>query len=265
MFNNDSPNEEAQNWMDYSFLFDKLPLYEFNQFNNGESDFRFKEDIINSITTLNKLNVNENNINANTKEKSNIFKVTIKNNKLGRKKRIEIEILTDTGHSKYHPDNMKTKIQVHYISFIFKFVNIVIRILGYKEQFDKIDYSLKRNVSKKNINRLEEENIEYILTQKKSKKYKNSKEENKDIYEKLKNEPILRNIFSYNYKEFFYNFYCNKETNINLNKFDSNLNVDINLDKYGAKIYKHLKEKNINDPMYIKKMDQIVKNMFKTE
>ena len=148
--------EEAQNWMDCSFLFDKIPLYEFSRFNKGESDFRFKEDI-NSKTIwtiselLNNLNVNKNEIledseyiNANSREKSIFFKVTTKNKKLGRKRKIEIENFTDTGHDKYHPDNMKTKIQVHFISFIFIFVNVVLRILGYKEQFDKIDYSLKK-------------------------------------------------------------------------------------------------------------------------
>lgn len=267
MFNNESQNEEIQNWMDCSFLIDNIPLCKCNPLNNDESDFRFKKDNINNITSLNDLNVNINTIledseyiNANSKDS------TIKNIKLGRKRKIEIENFTDTGfHDKYQLDNMKTKIQVHFISFIFKFVNTILKILGYIEQFYKIDYTLKRNASKKNINKLKEINIEYILTQKRSPKYKKDKEDNKVIYEKLKNEPILRNIFSYKFKDFFYNFYCKEENNINLNKFDSNLNININLDKCEVKIYKDLKEKNINDPIYIKKLDQIVNNMFKTK
>ena len=241
MSNYESQNEENDR-IDYSLLFDKMPLYEFNLFNSNESDFKFKEEIINSIITLNKLNVNRNEnlenseyIDANTREKSNIFKVTIKNTNLGRKRKNETYIFNDTGHNKYHPDNILTKIQVHFISFIFIFVNLVLKTLGYKEQFNKINYKIKRKISKKYINDLKGKNIEYILKQKKSPKYKKNKE-NEDIYEKLKNEPILKIIFSYNYKDFFNNFYCSKENNINLNKFDSNLNINIDLYKYGAKI-----------------------------
>ena len=269
MFNNESQNEEYD-WMGCSFLFNKMPLYEFNLFNNNEYESQFKEEIINSIITLNKLNVNRNEnledseyIDANPREKSNIFKVTIKNTNLGRKRKDETEIFTDNGHSKYHPDNILTKIQVHFISFIIIFVNIVLRTLGYKEQFNQINYKFKKNVSKTNIDTLIKSNIGYILSQEISSKYKKDKKHNIIIYKTLENKPILRNIFSYNYKDFFKNFYCSKESNINLNKFDSNINID--LYKFGEEMYKDLKEKNINDPLYIQKLEEVVNNIFKSK
>ena len=272
MFNNESQFEDIENWMELSYSLEKIPLYEISRFNNDEFNFTCKEDIINNITPLNQLVFNKNEniedsdyINANTREKSNIFKVTIKNTKLGRKKKIENKNFTDSGHNKYNTDNIITKIKVHSISFIFIFVNIILQKLGYKERFYKIKYSFKSKVTKKNLTELKASNVGYILSQEKSSKYKKDKEENKVIYEHLKNFPILRKIFSYNYIDFFNNFYCKEDNYINLNEFDSSINININLYKYGAKMYKDLKAKNINDPEYVQKLDEIINNIFKRE
>ena len=84
MFNNESQFEDIENWMELSYSLEKIPLYEISRFNNDEFNFTCKEDIINNITPLNQLVFNKNEniedsdyINANTREKSNIFKVTI--------------------------------------------------------------------------------------------------------------------------------------------------------------------------------------------
>ena len=87
-------------------------------------------------------------------------------------------------------------------------------------------------------------------------------ESNKVIYEKLKKNHILSHIFSYNYKDFFNDYYYNKESNLNLNKFGLNINLK---HKYGKKIkiYNDLKEKNIKDSEYIKRLDECVYNFLK--
>ena len=40
------------------------------------------------------------------------------------------------------------KIQSHYLSFIISFLNNILEILNYKQQFFKLDYEFKRNVKK---------------------------------------------------------------------------------------------------------------------
>ena len=107
-------------------------------------------------------------------------------------------------------------------------------------------------------------NIGYILSQNISKKYKKDAKSNKVNYEKLKNNPFLSDIFSYNYKDFFKDFYYNKESNLNLNKFGLNVNLK---HKYGKKIemYNDLKEKNIKDSEYIKRLDECINNILEVE
>ena len=150
------------------------------------------------------------------------------------------------------------------MSFIIKFINLVLLVLGYRDEFCNINYSFKTNVNKSNIEKLKISNIGYILNQKISKKYKKDKERNKIIYEKVKNNPILSNIFSYNYKDFFKDFYYNKESSLNLNKFGLNINLK---HKYGKeiKMYNDLKEKNIKDSEYIKRLAECVNNLLEVE
>ena len=224
---------------------------------NGES--YIEEDIIiSSKFEDNPLNILYSNKNENVEDIDS--KVTIKKKKIGRKRKNETEICT--GHNKYCSDNIIRKIQIHFISFIIKFINLVLLELGYIDEFCNIDYSFKKDVMKSNITKLKSSNIGYILSQKISTKYKKYAERNKVIYETLKNNPIVNNIFSYNYKDFFKDFYYNKESSLNLNKFGLNINLK---HKYGKeiKMYSDLKEKNIKDSKYIKRLDECVYNFLK--
>ena len=182
------------------------------------------------------INENENVENNNDTRERSFFIVTREVNKIGRKRKIkkEKEILDENEHNKYSSDNVIRKIQVHFISFIITFINFVLKELGYRDIFCNINNDFKINVNKKNIEKLKNSNIGYILKQTLSSKYKKkNSDNNKIIYERLKNIPVLRNIFAYNYKDFFKDFYYNKENNLNLNKFG--LNITINY-KYGKKI-----------------------------
>ena len=49
---------------------------------------------------------------------------TIKIIKNGRKRKNETEIFVGIYHNKYYSDNILRKIQVHFISFIIKFLNL---------------------------------------------------------------------------------------------------------------------------------------------
>ena len=117
--------------------------------------------------------------NNDTRERS-FFIVNNKNNKIGRKRKIENENETfgNTCHNKYYSDNIIRKIQSHFISFI----NCVLKELGYTDEFYNINNKFKINVNKTNIIKINNTNIGYILSQKISSKYKKDQETNKIIY-----------------------------------------------------------------------------------
>ena len=262
MFNDESQSEENQSYMNNLFSFPSIK----DEYNILDDDIIISRKLVTIPLKMTNGNKNEDSEDseygkAETRDKS-FFKVIKKNSKIGRKRKNETENFVGDGHNKYHSDNVLRKIQVDFISFIIKFINLVLLILGYRDKFYNINYSFKTNVNKRNIEKLKILNIGYILSQNISTKYKKDAESNKVIYEKLKKNHILSHIFSYNYKDFFNDYYYNKESNLNLNKFGLNINVK---HKYGKKIkiYNDLKEKNIKDSEYIKILDEGVYNFLK--
>ena len=240
MFNFDFQSEDNQSEFDISnphYMFQLNPLFIIGESNNEEVIFSKLETP--SKETYD--NGNENLEDSVTKEKSK-FKVTKIISKIGRKRKRKNEayISVELDHNKYCSDNILRKIKVHFISFI-------------------INYTFKANSNKRSIEKLKNSYIGYILNQKISSKYKMDAESNKVLYEKYKNIHVLHNIFCYRTKDFFEEFYYNKESNFNLNKFGLNINLK---DKYREKLktYNDLKDKYINDTEYIKRLDTCVSN-----
>ena len=240
MFNFDFQSEDNQSEFDISiphYMFQLNLLFIIGESNNEEVIFSKLETP--SKETYD--NENENIEDSVTKEKSK-FKVTKIISKIGRKRKRKNEayISVELDHNKYCSDNILRKIKVHFISFI-------------------INYTFKANSNKRSIEKLKNSYIGYILNQKISSKYKMDAESNKVLYEKYKNIHVLHNIFCYRTKDFFEEFYYNKESNFNLNKFGLNINLK---DKYREKLktYNDLKDKYINDTEYIKRLDTCVSN-----
>ena len=105
-------------------------------------------------------------------------------------------------HDKNSSDNLLIKIQVHYISFIVSFINEILKNLNYKQRFFKLDYKFKKNVKKEFVESLKTQNIGDIICNEISDKYdkkKYNKKNNISIYNEVKNDEILRKIFSENY------------------------------------------------------------------
>ena len=254
------PIEYFNNTFDnYSFDSNK---FGFDEFNNDNCPFTLKNENLNDNSSffLNEeqiKNVNDlENPNEITREKTNYFNIT----KFGRKRKNENE-MNYICHNKYRTDNILNKIQVHFINFIVDFLNIVIQHFEYKEQFYYLDYDFKKNVSKKYIRELKELNIgDIILFNQKSPKYKRNKEENKDIYRKIKNYPnikIIENILSYKFIDFFKYYYCNKDNFLSLKNFGSDDIINV---YKKAEMYKDLKLKFSKEPLYIEKLDLCKKN-----
>ena len=117
---------------------------------------------------------------VNPEEKKILFFVKQITPGRGRKrKKIEENINSVKKHDKYCDDNIKRKIQVHFINFIRKLINQILVQLGYEEKLHDISSLSKQNENKKKFSLLKNMTIEQILSQDISPKYK--KEKNKKI------------------------------------------------------------------------------------
>jgi hypothetical protein len=165
-------------------------------------------------------------------------------------------------HDKFAYDNVLRKIQVHYISFLNSLVNRILIDLNYEEQFLKLNYDIKKKIKKDYIKELKNKKLSDIICSQISKKYKNYNSNfNTEIYNKIKDNDILKNLLNENYLTFFKNIYCKSEKTINLKKYGlekeiiltnevkmlndllkDNLDENIDNDKYLDNIYECIKE-----------------------
>ena len=185
----------------------------------------------------------------------------IKKIKAGRKRKREIEIDDENIkiHSKHNYDNIIRKIQVHFIKFIFSFINEILKNEGIRKIFYDIDYNIKKDIKNKNVEILKTTEIGQILSQnistKNRKKYKVDKEINNKLYlEVIKNESI-RKILSETYINIFRNIYYKNKRDLN----DYGLNIKLS---NNVKTYKDLLEKNIKDKKYIKEINNTVERCY---
>jgi len=174
-----------------------------------------------------------------TKEKST------NNKKVGRKRKEDAVLKKDDSlHDMYSEDNISVKIKSHYLNFIISFLNCIFPHFNYKKKLFNLDKEFKINIKKNIIESLNDKTIGEIISNKISKKYSTIQDKinaNKDIYEEIKNEPILNKILAENYLIFFRKFYYTNDSYFNLK--DYGLNKKINLTKK-VKKFKHLLEKN---------------------
>ncbi len=193
--------------------------------------------------------------------KKSIFKINVSSPSLNEstlltKKRRGRQTSNKNGkaHDKNSTDNLLRKIQVHYMTFIICFINEILNQLNYQQTFLKLDYEYKKNVSKKFSDLLKNKNLSDIICNKISNKYKKEDiNKNKIIYEQIKDDLILKNLFKENYLEFFKNIYYKSVNKINLIKYG--LNKEIILPKNKVKMFKDLiEEKTEEDEDYIKNL-----------
>ena len=150
-------------------------------------------------------------------------------------------------HDKLARDNIKRKIQVHYLRFLVKFVNkIISEILKkynkdiYKDiiiknfqnfQFINICYDFSKKIDSKSFHLLKNKRLKDIFIENSSTKYKYDK--NIDIYNNIINiNKNINNILNKYYLDFFDVFY-NKEDSVNLVKYGYDLIISLKgIEKY---------------------------------
>ena len=122
-------------------------------------------------------------------------------------------------HGKTAFDNITTKVQVHYITFIINLTNdVIISIFGKNSKknglyFIDIDYNIKKNTTFENMEKFKTQSVKDILLISSSKKFRTKEEDyNKKIYNKLVNtSEVLDELFNMNYKSLFRIYHNNAE------------------------------------------------------
>ena len=183
-----------------------------------------------------------------------------KNKKRGRKSNSEEE--KEKNHDKYSPDNVKRKIQVHYLSFITLIINVILDSCGIREKFYKLEYEFKRIVNKRHFNYLINSKIGDIISKEISNKYKKKrKDNNSNVYNYFIANKVLEGIFEMKYLDFFRMFYMKKDKIVDLKiiGIDKIITLSEKTETYYDLLEKLKKE---NDEKYIKLIDECVKNYY---
>lgn len=175
-------------------------------------------------------------------------------------------------HDKYAKDNIKRKIQVNYLKFLRNLLNEINKELLHDHknlkniEFYPLDYNFTKEVRKKNFESLKKTTLGDIFKYNVSPKFKNYKNLNIQIYNKITGEnEIIKNILDKTYLEFFNVYYLNIKT-INLSKYGLDKNIIFSSD-IGS--YKDLLKKKNNDSIsltddinYHKKIEKCIKSDF---
>lgn len=210
----------------------------------------------------------ESSSNQENKIKQNIFEIT----KYIQKKRRRGRRPRNNSHPneqcqkptrKFNRDNILSKNQVHFFSYIILFINCLLNFYGIKKQFKQIDYNLKRNVNFDNFMDLRTKTLGDILCKDITKKFK-KKENNYNymLYQEIKGKknPIINNFFEKNYLLFFQSFYYVNCKSINIKDFGNKDDVYINLS--GKVITFQDKIDSFGDVIYSKTYQAIVEELY---
>lgn len=206
-----------------SFTEDKyFSHYNVNDFNEEDILFSSSTDIYNIRPDLSSINNESMLFNENESQdatKMSLFKIEKCEKKRGRKTQKESKKQI---HSALDNDNIKIKIQTHFLNFVVSFINDCLRTFFPDNKKILLDFNQdkKTNVTKKSLQTYKsfsiKELIEYMGISKKWKKP--SENNNKEIIEKLNGYQWFHNFFEKNYLDLF-SFYYNDGQPLNKKTF----------------------------------------------
>ena len=267
---NDSFPEEIKQFFENQY--ENIPMFSENENLLSQNDL--VDQVLNKMSTgESSNNSNYNTIEVNEREKAfednfpfqkhiieleeddesnkKFFK-TKKLNKRGRKKTKDNKRKI---HCKIADDNVKTKIQVHFLTFLINVSNDIIeqyfQAKKNNKQFKQINYADKRNIKNEHMTELKSKKIKDILQMKISPIYRNFGEDyNKKVFEfiskgvnKDKNLIWINKFFDMKYLDFFEKYYY-IDKNENFFFIQGN---KINFSKETKPFY-NLLEENENNP-----------------
>ena len=195
----------------------------------------------------------------------------LKNNEsyfLSKKRNNHVKYKRKKQHSKFDKDNLMKKLNIHYISFIVKYVNFNIqRFISRKHPlFANLCYEFKKKLNSTTFNKLKNMTLGEVLKNEGSCKNKRNIIYEKDENEKLFNsiyETELKNLLDINYIEFFKQVYSKTSPldKIKLDfykKFKAPKKI-LFLDDF---IKKEVEKDKINGELYKKRIKLLTKNEF---
>ena len=235
-------------------------LKDSNQIN--ETDEINSEDLylINKFQISDKKNESTSCTDGKLKNNENYFLYKKRNNGVKYKRKKQ--------HSKFDKDNLMRKLNIHYISFIVKYVNFNIqRLISNKHPlFANLCYEFKKKLNHSNFNKLKNMTLGEVLKNEGSNKNKRNMIYEKDENEKLFNsvyETELKNLLDINYIEFFKQVYS-KTSPLDQIKLDFYKKFKVPkkilfLDDF---IKKEVEKDKINGELYKKRIKLLTKNEF---
>lgn len=209
--------------------------------------------------------------NNNTDNKTN--DTFLKRGKRGRikKEKSNEKKKTRPEHDKSARDNIKRKIQVHYLKFLLNFLNKILSEIIYKDKktesfyFYRLKYLFSKDISKNSFEKLKNTSIGDIFKENTSPKFKDPQKSNINVYnEVIKQNDKMINILNQKYLDFFYIYYL-KIKQINLSKFGINqtINLSSGLEFYEDLIKKEREKNNYsNYDTYLSKIEKCIKKDF---
>ena len=158
-------------------------------------------------------------------------------------------------HDKNSMDNLLSKIHVDFFNFIISYANDILKEFNYDEKFLNLAHDYKNQVKKDFVDSLKEKTISDIICTKITCKYQTKDENtNKIIYEKIKENEVLKNIFDEKFLALFDVYYKGQKT-INLKKYGLEKVIHLSNE---TKTFKDLLKKNESDEEYIKNLKNCV-------
>ena len=267
-------NEQLSN---ETYLEPYISLFPFNIHDNKTKEFEVEEKEDDNLYFITKKDTKETSSIHESEPKVLIF--TIKKEKdfckvfLGEKKKRGREPkdpynskIIKLQTRKFERDDILTKNQVHYFSYIIVFANALIEKFGIKEKFLQIDYSLKKKVNFDYFLELREKKLADIISMEITSKIKKQvKDYNKILCEKIRqlNIPEINYFFDLNYLFFFQNFYYKSEVKISLKNFGSNKDDYITLLDTNDKIITYQDKVNsFEDRIYAETYKKFVEELY---
>jgi hypothetical protein len=179
------------------------------------------------------------------------------NNKIKKKK-----------HDKFAKDNIKRKIQVHYIKFLRDLLNHIIKeVLKENIEFKPLDYQFIMKIDKNSFLSIKSKSLGTIFKENPSPKFKDYEQKNIEIYNEIINKSeILKNILDKLYLEFI-NIYYKNTRKINLRKYglDKDIILPNNIKFYEDLIKMNETDSSSDNEFYINKIEKIIKKEFVSE
>jgi len=188
----------------------------------------------NSIENNNNI-IKINSIGNNSKEKISMEKKSIENKSIenysieNNKNNEKNQFLNKKRgeHTKHSTDNIFRRINDHYLIFLIRFLNEILKIFKIEGEFKDINYSFKRNLNITKFGEIKKESLIYFLQLDNNNKYKN-KNFNKTLYTtiepKCKNNIILNKLISKSFIEIFKDIYIKNKKDIILEGLKLNIN-----------------------------------------